>query len=294
MCHSNPAFSLSLRQTVTLICVVHCWQDYPNDEFYFFCPVEKKRQRDLYCISAYISILYNRLKYPNLCASMSYRNWNHKTYCWSFFAGCLPIVDLLLDKGCEIGAVCVEGKTALHCATQMGHVDVVKRLFNHGADEFVNIPDLAKWTPLHFAAERGSLTLVTMYIEVRLVAFNIHALFAALSLLSKTKYSTDNNLFKKRLSSIAHLCRFADIPMLIQSCKERPTCFLTNFYFTIIQYTNFLETGCSGITWRLHRQTVYVEQTCCRPALMSQIIGSVDENPCDCSFRLLKHFKQEI
>ena len=85
------------------------------------------------------------------------------TFC---IPGCLPVVDLLLDKGSDISAVCVEGKTALHCATQMGHVEVVKRLFNHGAEKLINIEDRAKWTPLHFAAERGSLILVNLFIQV--------------------------------------------------------------------------------------------------------------------------------
>lgn len=86
---------------------------------------------------------------------------------FSLYAGCLPIVDLLLERGSDINAVCAEGKTALHYATQMGHVEVVDQLFNYGADALVNTEDLAKWSPLHFAAERGSLTLVKKYIEVR-------------------------------------------------------------------------------------------------------------------------------
>lgn len=79
------------------------------------------------------------------------------------------MVDLLLENGADAEACCVDGKAAMHCAAQMGHEAVAVRLLRHQQADAVNRPDAAGWTPLHYAAENGSLPLVEQFLQVSFV-----------------------------------------------------------------------------------------------------------------------------
>ena len=76
------------------------------------------------------------------------------------------MVDLLLEHGADPGQVCADGKAALHYAAQMGHEAIVVRLLKALGDDCVKQPDAAKWLPLHYAAQQGSLPVVRMFLEV--------------------------------------------------------------------------------------------------------------------------------
>ena len=76
------------------------------------------------------------------------------------------MVDLLLEHGADPGLVCADGKAALHYAAQMGHEAIVFRLLKALGDDCVKQPDAAKWLPLHYAAQQGSLPVVRMFLEV--------------------------------------------------------------------------------------------------------------------------------
>jgi len=49
-------------------------------------------------------------------------------------AGVLPLVDLLLDSGANVNARRRDGMTALHSAAYRGHLRVIRRLLERGAD----------------------------------------------------------------------------------------------------------------------------------------------------------------
>lgn len=76
------------------------------------------------------------------------------------------MVELLLEEGDDPGQRCVDGKTPLHYAAQMGHEAVATRLLAAAPEKLVNATDSADWTPLHCAAECGSLPLVAAFLEV--------------------------------------------------------------------------------------------------------------------------------
>ncbi|XP_049843854.1 ankyrin-3-like [Schistocerca gregaria] len=65
--------------------------------------------------------------------------------------GSVEKLRLLLKAGADVGAVEVCNRTALHCAPQRGHVEVVRCLVDNGAEVDARIT-VAMYTPLHFAA----------------------------------------------------------------------------------------------------------------------------------------------
>lgn len=75
-------------------------------------------------------------------------------------------MELLLSKGDDVRAGCVDSKTALHYAAQMGHEAVAARLLADQPGDLVNTLDAAEWAPLHYAAEHGSLQLGLLFLEV--------------------------------------------------------------------------------------------------------------------------------
>ena len=68
------------------------------------------------------------------------------------FAGCLPIVGLLISEGVDVNAVGQHGMTALMVAAAVGNEEVVEALLEGGADVLMT-HKFAGSTALHFAAE---------------------------------------------------------------------------------------------------------------------------------------------
>jgi ankyrin repeat protein len=60
-------------------------------------------------------------------------------------------VRLLIDKGADISATNVQGKTPLHIASRGGHEEVVRLLIDKGADVFST--DCCGQIPLHVARQ---------------------------------------------------------------------------------------------------------------------------------------------
>ena len=79
------------------------------------------------------------------------------------------IVSLLLDEGCPINVVNIEGKSVLHIAAQGCQIDMIDMLAEQGLD--VNIGDDEGRTPLHYAAERGH---ITTFNELVSIGGNVH------------------------------------------------------------------------------------------------------------------------
>lgn len=53
----------------------------------------------------------------------------------------LQLVDLLLDRGAQVNARRRDGMTALHSAAYRGHLRVIRRLLDHGADASIRAHD---------------------------------------------------------------------------------------------------------------------------------------------------------
>ena len=68
--------------------------------------------------------------------------------------GHLAVANMLLTCGANIDATTYDGKTPLHLAAQNGHTDVVNTLLEHGAN--INaVANYCRSTPLHLAAKNG-------------------------------------------------------------------------------------------------------------------------------------------
>ncbi|KAL7489902.1 hypothetical protein ACHAW6_015639 [Cyclotella cf. meneghiniana] len=77
--------------------------------------------------------------------------------------GHVEVVDLLLANGADVGATDLVGlapsmRTPLHLACKEGHVEVVKTLLANGAD--IEATTVCGWTSLHLACERGQVEVV--------------------------------------------------------------------------------------------------------------------------------------
>jgi ankyrin repeat protein len=75
----------------------------------------------------------------------------------------VPLVELLLAEGADIGATTSKGNSALHLAAYLGHPDVVRVLLAHGADRQARNADGA--TPAVLAAQFGKTEVVTVLQE---------------------------------------------------------------------------------------------------------------------------------
>ena len=75
----------------------------------------------------------------------------------------VAMVRLLLEVGAEKNARTFDGKTALHCATQNGYLEVVRLLVSFGADK--DLPDANGETALFAASQRGQVQLVYFLLE---------------------------------------------------------------------------------------------------------------------------------
>lgn len=73
---------------------------------------------------------------------------------------------LLVERGIDVQAASIDGKTAIHYATQYGQEDIVQFLLQCDAKELLNKSDGAGWTPLHYAAEQGCLSIVDSFLQV--------------------------------------------------------------------------------------------------------------------------------
>ncbi|KFM58627.1 Serine/threonine-protein phosphatase 6 regulatory ankyrin repeat subunit C, partial [Stegodyphus mimosarum] len=69
---------------------------------------------------------------------------------------------LLIDRGCNVNADYVDGKTALHLAIIAGFENVVQKLLVPRSD--MDRCDHLGNTPLHYACENGSQRLVDLLI----------------------------------------------------------------------------------------------------------------------------------
>ena len=73
------------------------------------------------------------------------------------------MVELLLSKGADVAAKTHSGRTALHCAAQGGHLDVVELLLSKGADSAVK--DQGGLTALRRAAGGGHKDVVELLLS---------------------------------------------------------------------------------------------------------------------------------
>ncbi len=77
----------------------------------------------------------------------------------------LSLVDLLLDRGADVNARRRDGMTALHSAAYRGHLRVIRRLVERGADRTLEAHDAgphAGQTPADTAAARGETAAVAL------------------------------------------------------------------------------------------------------------------------------------
>lgn len=86
------------------------------------------------------------------------------------------MVELLLELGEDILEVSGDGRSALHFAAEMGHVEVVRRMLKTNPSALVKLRSGSLWTALHFAAEQGGTEVVKLLLEVNIasLAFLVH------------------------------------------------------------------------------------------------------------------------
>jgi ankyrin repeat protein len=73
------------------------------------------------------------------------------------------IIQLLLEKGANVKAVTVNGRTPLHVAAAQGHKGAVELLLDHGAD--LEARDHFRWTALHVAARESKFYTIQLLLE---------------------------------------------------------------------------------------------------------------------------------
>ncbi|KAI9654256.1 MAG: hypothetical protein M1829_000950 [Trizodia sp. TS-e1964] len=77
--------------------------------------------------------------------------------------GCEAVVQLLLEKGADIGALDKDGNSALKISINYRNNAVVRLLLENGAD--TKVPDRYSRTPLHWAAKIGNNASVQLLLE---------------------------------------------------------------------------------------------------------------------------------
>ncbi|KAF4766281.1 hypothetical protein HAV15_010745 [Penicillium sp. str.  len=77
--------------------------------------------------------------------------------------GFLDIVQLLIQRGADIGASDSFGQTPLYIACEDGHIEVVRLLLDKGAD--VHHPNQFGWTPVNTASDEGFSDIVLLLVE---------------------------------------------------------------------------------------------------------------------------------
>ena len=78
-------------------------------------------------------------------------------------AGHLEVVRSILKLGVDVDALGLVNSSPLQFASGSGHLDVVKCLLDHGADP--NLQDDDHWTALTYAADAGHLEIVRVLLE---------------------------------------------------------------------------------------------------------------------------------
>ena len=82
---------------------------------------------------------------------------------WLAWNGREGMVGPLLDKGMNVNATNLNGRTALHWAAWSGHEGIVRILLAKGAN--IAIKDNKMWTALHWAAWKGHLGVVRLLLN---------------------------------------------------------------------------------------------------------------------------------
>lgn len=78
---------------------------------------------------------------------------------YAAYAGQLPVVKFLKERGCNLNSAARDGTTPLHLAVKFGHVSVVEALLGMGAKS--KVCDLGL-TPLSLAYNRSNLDIINM------------------------------------------------------------------------------------------------------------------------------------
>jgi ankyrin repeat protein len=78
--------------------------------------------------------------------------------------GHTAVVELLLSRGANVGAITTKAWTPLHAAAWTGQVECIKIFYNKGVDLFGKA-DFG-YTPLHCAASRGKLPAVQLFLNL--------------------------------------------------------------------------------------------------------------------------------
>ncbi len=75
-------------------------------------------------------------------------------------------MDLLLEKGADVGVVCQRGTTALHHAAESNRSEVLERLLQSAREALIRVKDNLGWTALHYAASHEQPVCSALLIEV--------------------------------------------------------------------------------------------------------------------------------
>ena len=95
---------------------------------------------------------------PNARQSGTKEGWTALSC--AVLSGNVDAVQLLLEAGAEVNALCFDGTTALHKACLWQHVRIANFLLGYGADP--TIPDQDGWTAGQLAAAQGNQELLQL------------------------------------------------------------------------------------------------------------------------------------
>ena len=83
-------------------------------------------------------------------------------------AGAVRVVELLLERGADAGAVCERGANALHHAAELGRAPVLARLLAAPSGPgLVRCQDALGWAPLHYAARHVEPACAAVLLQAR-------------------------------------------------------------------------------------------------------------------------------